>query len=76
MIRKSSGRYGLELIYARLGSLNLDSNVNLFVQVIYKEDHKIKSIREDFACWYTEPTELKLPENFEQNPKKSSSSPQ
>lgn len=42
-------------------------------EVIYKEDHKIKSIREDFACWYTEPTELKLPQDFQQDPKKSSS---
>jgi len=40
-------------------------------EVIYKEDHKIKSIREDFANWYTEPTELKLPQDFGQTPTKT-----
>ena len=43
-----------------------------FAQVIYKEDHKIKSIREDFANWYTEPTELKLPQDFGQTSTKTS----
>lgn len=33
-------------------------------EVIYKESHKIKSIREDFENWYTKPSELKLPESF------------
>jgi len=33
-------------------------------EVIYKEHHKIKSIREEFEHWYTKPSELKLPDAF------------
>ena len=43
-------------------------------EVIYKEHHKIKSIREDFPNWYTEPSELKLPQDFkDDNDKKPKS---
>jgi len=43
-------------------------------EVIYKEHHKIKSIREDFPGWYTEPSELKLPQDFkDDNDKKPKS---
>lgn len=39
-------------------------------EVIFKEDHKIKSIREEWKHWYTEPSELKLPQDFKQETKK------
>jgi len=38
-------------------------------EVIYKEHHKIKSIREDHPSWFTEPSELKLPQDFKQKTK-------
>ena len=36
-------------------------------EVIYKEMHKIKSIREDFDNWYTQPSELRMPDSFKES---------
>ena len=45
-------------------------------EVIYKEHHKIKSIREDRPNGCTKPTELKLPQDFKDDSDKKSESVQ